>query len=560
MSSSTLRIRDLTLRDGQQSLFATRMSMEQIQRVLPDYRDAGFYAMEVWGGAVPDSVMRYLQEDPWARLEGIKSGIGDRSHLTALSRGRNLFGYNPYPDDVIDGFCRHAVQSGIGIMRIFDALNDLNNLKSTIRSVKKYGGMADCAVCYTVDSHLSGRDKWLSLLHGRGWPKPVFTKNYFLGKARALQDMGADIISIKDMAGLITPQAAWELVTELKSHLKVPINFHSHCTPGFGLASGLMAILAGVDIMDTVLWHFAGGPAAPAFELMEVFCRKLGITTGVDLKATARINRRLREIRQELREFDGAPEHLPLEADMTSAPLADNMDAVFDEAIQAAQSRQYQRLLSLCHHIEQHYHFPPPSEAVREAQIPGGMYTNMLAQLKSLKLDHLFDRVLTRVPQVRLNAGSPPLVTPTSQIIGVQAVNCVIDENAGNPPYTTQSTQFVNLVKGSYGETPVPIAPRFRQAICGHPEFRAYVPETATKVGNRVLHQFGNRWMAGDEKEQWLLELLPNVAEGFLMEKRRRDHEAGVYPPDHSDPLGEGWNELPEWAGACVAAALRESS
>ena len=197
-----LLIRDLTLRDGQQSSFATRMNQNQVDRVLPFYKDAKFYAMEVWGGAVPDSVMRYLNENPWDRLEKIKAVIGDVSKLTALSRGRNLFGYAPYTDEIIEGFCKNAIESGLGIMRIFDALNDVNNVKSTIKYVKKYGGMADCAVCYTIDPKypkLSLIDK----LKGKKNPEPVFTNEYFLNKAKEMEALGADMITIKDMSGLI---------------------------------------------------------------------------------------------------------------------------------------------------------------------------------------------------------------------------------------------------------------------------------------------------------------------------------------------------------------------
>ncbi|PKP18434.1 MAG: carboxylase, partial [Bacteroidetes bacterium HGW-Bacteroidetes-22] len=165
-----LLIRDLTLRDGQQSLFATRMSQQQVDRVLELYRSTGFYATEVWGGAVPDSIMRFLNENPWARLDKIQKGIGDTTLLTALSRGRNLFGYNPYPDEVIEGFCKHSVQSGIGIMRIFDALNDVDNVKATVKYVKQYGGKADCAVCYTVDPKYSTRDKIRTLINERHFP------------------------------------------------------------------------------------------------------------------------------------------------------------------------------------------------------------------------------------------------------------------------------------------------------------------------------------------------------------------------------------------------------
>ncbi len=203
--ATQLKIRDLTLRDGQQSQFATRMNQAQVDRVLPLYRKAGFYAMEVWGGAVPDSVMRYLNEDPWKRLESIKTGVGETSRLTALSRGRNLFGYSPYPDSVIRGFCTNAVRSGVDIMRIFDALNDPDNMASSIRFVKEAGGLADCALCYTTDPPFTRGQRLSGFLRGKRLPKTIFTDRYFIDKAKAFAALGADMISIKDMAGLIDP-------------------------------------------------------------------------------------------------------------------------------------------------------------------------------------------------------------------------------------------------------------------------------------------------------------------------------------------------------------------
>ena len=297
--AKTLKIRDLTLRDGQQSSFATRMTQAQIDRCLPYYKDANFYAMEVWGGAVPDSVMRYLNENPWTRLETIHKAVGGVSKLTALSRGRNLFGYAPYTDQIIDGFCRNAIQSGLGIMRIFDALNDVNNVKSTIKYVKQYGGIADCAVCYTVDPKYP-EPGFFARLMGKKKPRPVFTDAYFLDKAEQMAALGADMITIKDMSGLIPPMRVSGLVKLLKQHVDVPIDFHTHCTPGYGLASVLSAILAGADIVDTNCWYFAEGTGAPAIELIHVFCKKLGIETGVNMEAVAKINTQLRDIRKEL--------------------------------------------------------------------------------------------------------------------------------------------------------------------------------------------------------------------------------------------------------------------
>ncbi|MBQ2394026.1 MAG: carboxylase, partial [Alistipes sp.] len=415
-----LKIRDLTLRDGQQSSFATRMNQEQINRCLPYYKEAGFFAMEVWGGAVPDSVMRYLGENPWTRLESIHEVVGDVSKLTALSRGRNLFGYAPYTDEIIDGFCRNAIQSGLGIMRIFDALNDVNNVKSTIKYVKQYGGIADCAVCYTVDPKYP-EPSFLQRLLGKKKPQPVFTDAYFLDKAKQMAALGADMITIKDMSGLIPPRRVATLVKLLKQNISIPVDFHTHCTPGFGLASVLAAIVAGVDVVDTNCWFFSGGTGAPAIELIDVVCRKLGIDHGVNMEAVAKINVQLREIRKELNQsVFGTEKPEPKYFNPVTDTLPAEVDALFDEAIKAAQADDEAACVAACRKIEAYFGFPAPNELVQKAEIPGGMYSNMVAQLKQLKAEEILPRAMELIPSVRLSAGLPPLVTPTSQIVGAQ--------------------------------------------------------------------------------------------------------------------------------------------
>ena len=522
----TLKIRDLTLRDGQQSSFATRMNQEQIDRCLPFYKDANFYAMEVWGGAVPDSVMRYLNENPWTRLETIHKAVGDVSKLTALSRGRNLFGYAPYTDEIIDGFCRNAIRSGLGIMRIFDALNDVDNVKSTIKYVKQYGGIADCAVCYTVDPKYPEPSFFQRLL-GKKKPQPVFTDAYFLDKARQMAALGADMITIKDMSGLIPPRRVATLVRLLKQHLSIPVDFHTHCTPGYGLASVLAAIVAGVDVVDANCWYFAGGTGAPAIELIHVFCKKLGIDTGVNMEAVAKINVQLREIRKELNRSvfnTDKPEPKPFD------PLADKLpaeiDALFDAAIKAAQADDEQATIDLCRKIEAYFGFPAPNELVQKAEIPGGMYSNMVAQLKQLKAEEILPRAMELIPTVRMDAGLPPLVTPTSQIVGAQAVNCALDEKAGRPMYTNKSSQFVGLVKGEYGHTPVKIDPEFRFRICGVREETPYDTSKNQRQPNPVLPEAGGVKLAETEKEELLLELFPMVAKNYLTALKKKAYEA----------------------------------
>ncbi|MDD3821355.1 MAG: hypothetical protein PHT01_08405, partial [Spirochaetales bacterium] len=506
-----LKIRDLTLRDGQQSQFATRMSQAQVDKVLPYYKEAHFYAMEVWGGAVPDSVMRYLNESPWDRLESIKRGVGESSKLTALSRGRNLFGYNPYPDSVIEGFCKNAVASGIDIMRIFDALNDIDNMKSSIRFVKEAGGLADCAVCYTVDPKFSGGEKLRAFLSGKKLPSDIFNIRYFVEKAKALEALGADMITIKDMAGLIDPHRSASLIKALKSEVGVPIDLHTHCTPGYGVASILAAMVNGADIVDTAILSFSGGPAAPAYEIIRLFADKLGLDTGIDNAAVAKIDRTLREIRGELAAYDQY-KRMPPEVDLSKDSLSSELNRLFDDALEYTVGGKLDKALDLCRKIEAAYNYPEPDEIVQKAQIPGGMYTNMMAQLKEAKLEQHLEEVLKAVPQVRLDAGVPPLVTPTSQIVGVQAVNYVVSKTKGEDGYANVSKNFAELVKGSYGKTPWPVDPDFRLKICGSREEIPYDTSNYKKQPNPGLPEAGGSLLALDEKEALLLELFPSVA------------------------------------------------
>ena len=519
--SRILKIRDLTLRDGQQSSFATRMTQEQIDRCLPYYKDAGFFAMEVWGGAVPDSVMRYLGENPWTRLESIHKSIGGISKLTALSRGRNLFGYAPYTDQIIDGFCRNAIESGLGIMRIFDALNDVDNVKSTIKYVKRYGGIADCAVCYTVDPKYPQPTFFQKLL-GKKAPQPVFTDEYFLSKAKQMAALGADMITIKDMSGLIPPARISKLIKLFKQNLNIPIDFHTHSTPGYGLASVFAAIAAGVDVVDTNCWWFAGGTGAPALELVYVFCQKMGIDIGVNMDAVAKINEQLKGIRKELEiSVFGAEKPKP-----NRFAFSDTADQLFNEAVAAAKAEDFEVLLTISQKIEAYFGFPAPNELVQKAEIPGGMYSNMVAQLKQLNAEDILPRAMELIPTVRMSAGLPPLVTPTSQIVGAQAVNCALDEKAGREMYTNKSSQFIGLVKGDYGKTPVEIDPEFRMKICG---FREEIPYDTSKYKmqpNPELPEAGGVLLAENEKELLLLELFPMVAKNFLTNTKKKAYEA----------------------------------
>ena len=513
MVTKKLKIRDLTLRDGQQSLFATRLKQQDIDPLLPLYKDAGFYIMEVWGGAVPDSVMRYLDESPWTRLRTIRKAVGPDQLLSALSRGRNLFGYVPYPDSVLEGFYKEAIKSGLSVMRIFDALNDIDNVKESIRLINQLGGIADGAVCYTVDpkEEAPAKKGFCASLFGKkeAAPEKIFTDEYFVNKALEMERLGAKIITLKDMAGLVNPLRAASIIGKLKQSLKVPVDFHTHCTPGYGLASSLMAVLNGVDILDTNIWWFGEGTAAPAIELVYIFCKKLGVEVDVNMEKVGEIRERLEGVRRNLADFDLHKDHFPKRFDPLHDTLPAEVDALFDKAIAAAKAGNEAELLDACHAIEAYFGFPAPNLLVREAEVPGGMYSNMVAQLKALNSSDLLEDAMKLIPKVRRDAGLVPLVTPTSQIVGAQAVNLAIDRKKGNPDYTNTSNQFISLVKGEYGHTPAPIDPAFREKITGDAAEHAYDVTKYKKPENPVLPEFGGTKLAVNTEEELLMELLP---------------------------------------------------
>ncbi len=541
-----LKIRDLTLRDGQQSLFATRMPQSEIDKLLPLYENARFYIMEVWGGAVPDSVMRYLDESPWARLRSVSHAMKGKSLLSALSRGRNLFGYVPYPDHVLRGFYEEAIKNGLNVMRIFDALNDIDNVKESIKMINELGGIADGAVCYTVDPKPEApalpqeKKGFFSRLFGKkdeapAEPELIFTDQYFVDKAKQMEALGAKIITLKDMAGLVTPSRAASIISKLKANLSVDVDFHTHCTPGYGLASSLMAVLNGVDILDTNIWWFGGGSAAPAIELMYIFCKKLGIEIGADMEAVGLIRKELYNARKALADFDLQKDNFPREFDPLTDTLPADVDRLFDEAIEAAKAGDEATLLDKCHAIEAYFGFPKPNELVKNAEVPGGMYSNMVAQLKALKSEDLLDDAMRLIPKVRRDAGLVPLVTPTSQIVGAQAVNLAIDRKKGNPDYTMKSNQFISLVKGEYGHTPVPIEASFREQITGSPVETPYDVSSYKKPENPSVEEYGVK-LASNPEEMLLLELLPNVANKFLLNRRKEEFEAQKAAQVAADP------------------------
>lgn len=533
MQTRKLKIRDLTMRDGQQSLFATRMSQATIDRLLPLYENAGFYIMEVWGGAVPDSVMRYLDESPWTRLRKTSEAMKGKSLLSALSRGRNLFGYVPYPDSVLEGFYKEAIKNGLNVMRIFDALNDIDNVKESIRLISELGGIADGAVCYTVDPKKESSEgkgfgaRLKSIFGSKKEPELIFTEDYFVEKAKAMEALGAKIITLKDMAGLVNPLKAAAIISRFKKELSVDVDFHTHCTPGYGLASSVMAMLHGVDILDTNIWWFGGGSAAPALELIYLFANRMGIEVDVNMEAVGKIRNELLNARRELKQFD-LVDHLPIEFDPLTDTLPEEINAQFDRAISAAKANDEATLLEACHAIEDYFRFPKPNETVKNAEVPGGMYSNMVAQLRALQASDLLEDAMGLIPKVRRDAGLVPLVTPTSQIVGSQAVSLALDRKKGNPDYSNPSNQFISLIKGEYGHTPVAIDPEFRRKITGSAEEKPYDVSSYKKPENPVLAEYGGVPLASNNEEYLLLELLPSVANGFLRKRREEEYNAKV--------------------------------
>lgn len=533
--AKVLKIRDLTLRDGQQSLFATRMKQENIDKLLPLYRDAKFYIMEVWGGAVPDSVMRYLGESPWDRLRACSKEMKGISLLSALSRGRNLFGYVPYPNYVLEGFYKEAIKNGLNVMRIFDALNDIDNIRDSVKMINDLGGIADTAVCYTVDPKDEPKEApkkkgFFSRLFGGNEepaaPEKIFTDEYFVNKAKEMEALGAKMVTLKDMAGLVNPSRIYSLMPKLKQALKVPVDFHTHCTPGYGLAAVLTAIIKGVDIVDTNIWWFGGGSAAPAIELVWIFCQKLGIEVEVNMEAVAKIRAELKAARKALADFDLNKDKWPNDFDEYYKKMPAEIDAEFDRAIQAATEDREADLLDACHKIEAYFGFPKPNELVKNAEVPGGMYSNMVANLRALKAEDVLDEAMALIPKVRRDAGLVPLVTPTSQIVGSQAVAVALDRRKGVADYTNKNNQFISLVKGEYGHTPVPVDPAFREKIAGSPEEKPYDTSSFREPANPELPEFGGVKLAQNDEEYLLLELLPAVANTFLKNRRKAEFES----------------------------------
>jgi pyruvate carboxylase subunit B len=392
-----LKITDLTLRDGHQSLFATRMRTADMEPIAPEMNKVGFWSMEVWGGATFDVMTRFLNEDPWERIRILKKLMPD-TRLQMLLRGQNLVGYRNYADDVVTAFVHHAADCGIDVFRVFDAVNDERNFITAFKAIKD------------KKKHIQG-----SLSYSLTEPKlggPVYNIDYFVNKALVIQEMGADSLCIKDMAGLISPDDAFELVKALKQALKIPVNLHSHFTSGMAYMSYFRAIEAGVDFIDTCIAPFALRTAHPAVEPIVVALSGGPRDTGLDLQRLLKLGEYFESIAPKYRDF----------FDTTKISVIDT--------------------------------------GVLWHQIPGGMFSNMVAQLREANALDRLKEVYAELPRTRKELGYPPLVTPTSQIVGVQAVQNVLFGR-----YKMISKEVKDYVYGLYGKPPAPIDKEIQKIV-----------------------------------------------------------------------------------------------
>ena len=404
-----VKITETVLRDSHQSLVATRMTTEEMLPILEKLDGVGYHSLEAWGGATFDACMRFLNEDPWERLRTIRDKVKN-TKLQMLFRGQNILGYRHYSDDVVEYFVQKSIANGIDIIRIFDALNDARNLTTAINATKKEGGHVQAAFSYTTG--------------------PVYTLDYYAKYAKELEEMGADSICIKDMAGLLKPFDAYELVKTLKESVKVPIQLHTHYTAGLASMTLLKAIEAGVDIVDTAISPMAMGTSQPPTETMVATLAGTPYDTGIDLAKLDEITRHFTPLREKYL-ADGLLNPKALKVDVNALLY----------------------------------------------QVPGGMLSNLMSQLKQAGKEDKLVEVLEEVPRVRADVGYPPLVTPSSQIVGTQAVFNVI----GGERYKMVTKEFRGVVKGEYGKTPVAIDPEFVKKIIGDDEQITYRPADALK-------------------------------------------------------------------------------
>ncbi len=451
--SHPLRICDLMLRDGHQSLLATRMRTDDMIPIAERIDEVGFWAVEMWGGATFDSAMRFLDENPWERVRRLKERMPNTRFMMLL-RGQNVVGYRHYPDDVLDRFVVHAHENGIDVFRIFDALNDVRNMRKAMETVNREGAHAQAAICYTTG--------------------PPYSIDYFVEIADKLADMGADSICIKDMAGLITPYAAHELVGRLKDTISVPIHLHSHSTSGMATTALLKAVEAGVDIVDTAISALSLTTSHPPTESLVAMLKGKERDTQLDLGLLAQISGYFADVRRRYASFESG---------------------MFGVDVR-----------------------------VLQYQIPGGMLSNLVSQLRDQGAEDKYEAVLEEVPLVRADLGYPPLVTPSSQIVGTQAtLNVILGER-----YKMIPEEVRQYVRGYYGRPPAPIDPVVKQLAIGDEEPiecrpADRIPPAMEKAREEVRALLNDRHP--DEEDVISYALFPQVAGPFL--KRRAQGRTG---------------------------------
>ena len=445
----SIKIVETSLRDGHQSLLATRMTTQEILSVVPELDKAGYYALEVWGGATFDSCLRFLNEDPWERLREIKK-LAPNTKLQMLFRGQNILGYRHYADDIVEKFVQKSIENGIDIIRIFDALNDIRNLKSAVDATKKYGGHCQIALSYTTS--------------------PVHTVSYFVKLAQEVEKMGADSLCIKDMAGILLPSDAYDLISQLKKNTKLPINLHSHATAGIMEATYLKAIEAGVDIIDTALSPLSGGTSQPATESFHYILQNTPYDPKLNIK------------------------HLNLAAHKLTF-IKDNYlkNGILNPKALTS------------------------NPSILEYQVPGGMLSNLMSQLKEQNQMDDYEEVLKEIPVVRKDLGYPPLVTPISQMVGTQAVMNVITGER----YKIVPTEVKEYLHGYYGLAPAPINPLVLAKIIGDDPVITHRPADDLKPEFEELKKKYS-YIAKSDEDILSIALFGKVALDFL-EKKHQD-------------------------------------
>ncbi|WP_326910282.1 oxaloacetate decarboxylase subunit alpha [Sedimentibacter sp. MB31-C6] len=443
---SKLKITETSLRDGHQSLIATRLTTDEILPIVSEMDKIGYHSMEVWGGATFDSCLRFLNEDPWERLRKIKANVKN-TKLQMLSRGQNILGYKNYPDDIVEKFLKNAIYEGIDIVRVFDALNDFRNFKKSIEVVKREGAHCQCAISYTIS--------------------PIHTQDYYLKLIKDFENAGADSICIKDMSGILLPFEAYKLVKAIKEVTNLPIEIHNHCTSGIAEMTLLKAIEAGVDIVDTAISPLSSGTSQPCTE-------SLALT----LKGTER-----------------DPE-LDIQ---TLSTVADYFKPIVNKYVDNG-TLSSKVLMT--------------EPKTLQYQIPGGMLSNLISQMKSLNAEDKFETVLAEVPKVRADLGYPPLVTPMSQMVGAQAVFNVISGGR----YKIIPTEIKEYARGKYGSPAVPISTEIKEKIIGNEEVITVRPaDLLEDAYDNFKAEIGN--LAKTEQDVLSYALFPKVAKEFL-EKR----------------------------------------